>query len=483
MRPLRCCILAVVSGPNQATADKASIPEQLAESRTWASARGWPVTHEVVIPGHSRNYVYLDELVADCPEYGQLLRLIRADAIDLVIVRHYDRLFRTQELQSAIMAVCREHRVQVYSLNQPVEPQDPDTLKVKAIDKLVLAVHGFTAEAENEIRMERMRVGLQARVARGARGCTARRPYGYVFEGETMVPHPDEAPWVEHIFQRRAEGWPLLRIAKRLTALGVPTMRGAAEWSYPTVRDILSNKHYLGLTKWQGRTMPGQHEPLIDRALWDAAQHAAARQPRLASPRLRPLSRLCRCAFCGTTMIHVPPSRSRSGHVTLVCNAYLKSPAGARECRYRPWHAPEVEAYVMERVGAILSAPEAHMARREAQGADQVQAEIARLDGLLKAREAERERLVRAYRADVLEFEELEVATKEVKAAQRHLEQEREALAGRAAQAERIADELNQLQGTHLAALNVEALRAVYLKFIDRVLLGEVEDGPEIVWR
>lgn len=205
--------------------------------------------------------------------------------------------------------------------------------------------------------------------------------------------------------------------------------------------------------------------------------------PRLASPRLRPLSRLCRCAFCGATMIHVPPSRSRSGHVTLVCNAYLKASAGARECRYRPWHAPRVEQLVMDEMTRVISTPTAHLARREAQGAEQVQAEIARLDGLLKAREAERERLVRAYRADVLEFDELEAATKEVKAAQRHLEQEREALAGRAAQAERIAGELNQLQGTHLEALGVEALRAVYLKFIDRVLLGEVEDGPEIVWR
>ena len=78
----RACIVAAVSTPDQATDDKTSIPSQRKACGDVCQGRGWKVVGEVLIPGHSRDYHWLDEIIADCPEYGQLVRLVRSGQVD-----------------------------------------------------------------------------------------------------------------------------------------------------------------------------------------------------------------------------------------------------------------------------------------------------------------------------------------------------------------------------------------------------------------
>ncbi|NLT73160.1 MAG: recombinase family protein, partial [Chloroflexi bacterium] len=114
MPPLRAAIVAAVSDPKQAAADKASIPDQIKDSRRLCEVRDWTPAAEVIIPGHSRNYNWLHEIVRDCPEYGEMIDLIEAGAVDLIVCRDYDRLWRTDALRAQVTALCREHGVQVY---------------------------------------------------------------------------------------------------------------------------------------------------------------------------------------------------------------------------------------------------------------------------------------------------------------------------------------------------------------------------------
>jgi len=121
----RTIIWAAVSTPDQATDQKQSIPAQIEAARKTIQERGWyEVAEPLVVPGHSRYINWLDQAVAEIPQMKALIELAEADKIDLVVVRDWDRLARTDSLRVQISTRLREQGVQVYSLNQPVEPSE-----------------------------------------------------------------------------------------------------------------------------------------------------------------------------------------------------------------------------------------------------------------------------------------------------------------------------------------------------------------------
>lgn len=88
---------------------------------------------------------------------------------------------------------------------------------------------------------------------------------------------------------------------------------GATHFRKDTVEDILQNRFYLGETSYgrkvkgqQRQWMPGNHEPLIDRALFDQCQEVRAGRARrynmgpIQNKAFFPLSVLVYCAVCGT---------------------------------------------------------------------------------------------------------------------------------------------------------------------------------------
>ena len=163
-------------------------------------------------------------------------------------------------------------------------------------------------------------------------------PYGYertvIREGKrrvhTLAVKEDEAEIVRQIFRMYAGGSGATMICKHLNSLGVKTQKGA-QWTPPTIYDMLDNPVYIGLIKWQERktvkevrageivvrnprqksfrTFPGKHPAIIEESLWNAvADRRAARTiPRVnVTGELRnPLSGLMRCS-CGHYMIRKP---------------------------------------------------------------------------------------------------------------------------------------------------------------------------------
>jgi hypothetical protein len=65
-------------------------------------------------------------------------------------------------------------------------------------------------------------------------------PYGFVRDGDSLVPLAEEQAIVGRIQALRANGWPLRRIAGALNDDGIPTKQGG-RWFAQTVKDIVSN--------------------------------------------------------------------------------------------------------------------------------------------------------------------------------------------------------------------------------------------------
>ena len=158
-------------------------------------------------------------------------------------------------------------------------------------------------------------------------------PYGYdkdyIIDGRknrpTLKINESEAEAVQFIFDLYVnKNMGLQNIAHHLNALSIKTRKGSP-WNSATLRDILSNVHYIGKIKWNWRktvkavsegeifkTRPkskdyyifdGKHPAIISEELFERAQAKAGKNPRVKAGReLRnPLAGLVYC-HCGKAM-------------------------------------------------------------------------------------------------------------------------------------------------------------------------------------
>lgn len=158
-------------------------------------------------------------------------------------------------------------------------------------------------------------------------------PYGYdkakIKEGKrycyTLTPNKDEAPFVPMIFEMYASGVGTCRIAQKLDELGAPIRSGGKHWSPESIRNILTNEHYIGMVRWNHRKSvklvqdgevvsqrpraeeymlrKGKQVPLVDEELFQAVQEKIGSIPKnpKAHNLTNPLAGLFFCE-CGTAM-------------------------------------------------------------------------------------------------------------------------------------------------------------------------------------
>ncbi len=487
--PFRVLLVAGVSSKAQAADDKCSIPQQLADGRELCAGRGWPIVREIVVPGRSRYLVFLEDLLAKSPEFREILTVVRSGAVDLVVVRHKDRLFRTQELQQQLMAIFRRHKVQVYAFDKPHEPVPPDQLRVRAIDKFMDSVEGFRAEDEIETFLERAADNKRARILeRGLHGNWARPPYGYrsAGRGQALVQVPEQVALIRLMAQWRLQerlGWK--SIARRLNERGVPSP-GGRQWLPFAVRRILSNRFYWGDTWWRDARGHGIHQPIFAEEDWARLQAVEA-MLRGQHPREAPqyeLSGLCRCAICGATMTMHNDHRRWPA---LLCSRSRNGYDGRMrpEERHLNRHAErDVVDYLVARAQRELADPEAFAQARRAQLGTISATELAEIDHRIQQRTLERERWNIAYEQGAIGPDELKVRRQRLEAAIDALRADRQRLETRQALAASIDVEVRQLASKvrELHAMAPLERRQIWLQLLRCVWLQRGH-APRPEWR
>jgi hypothetical protein len=105
-------------------------------------------------------------------------------------------------------------------------------------------------------------------------------PLGYRAEDRKLVVD-SEAEIVRSIFRRYAELGSVRLLKDDLDARGIKSKSwtsasgrviGGKPFARGALYLILQNRTYLGEIVHNGRSHPGEHHPIIDQALWDAAQ-------------------------------------------------------------------------------------------------------------------------------------------------------------------------------------------------------------------
>lgn len=116
-------------------------------------------------------------------------------------------------------------------------------------DEFLLIIHAGLAQKERKTTSSRVKI-TQMIKAREGKTNVASPAFGYMLseDRQHLVINPETAPVYRLIVDKYLDGWGQLKICKYLIAKGIKTKRGSKVWSTNSIRTILTNPVYLGVT-------------------------------------------------------------------------------------------------------------------------------------------------------------------------------------------------------------------------------------------
>lgn len=344
--------------------------------------------------------------IAARPQMQQLLVDVEAGLWDGVLVMEIERLARGDTIDQGIMAQAfKDSGTKIITPNKTYDPNNE-------MDEEYFEFGLFMSRREYKTINRRLQRGKIASMNEG-KWTAWKVPYGYQRQklehekGFILVPDPDTAPVVKHIFQWFAQGYPddtgrtirigSVKIAEILNHSGIKSPSGKL-WESSLVRSILDNPVYYGMIRWKKRTSKkviengvqkrkftldineaqiyqGRHEPLIDQATFELCARIRKESPHNKCPRTfelkNPFAGLCYCGHCGHAMLR---HAYQDGSVQMICTY--------PECPTKGSYMDTVEQAVLEAMQDWLDHfnLEYQQAPQDTSGADALRLGIAAID-------------------------------------------------------------------------------------------------------
>lgn len=267
--------------------------EGVSPSSQLSKIRQYCTLHEMQLIDVYRDLDISGRSAANRPGLQEMLRRIDQGDVRYVVVYKLDRLARSVSDFHRLMERFERHGCDLVSVSQNIDTSSP-------VGRLLRNVLVDFAQFESEMIGERIRDNLAHVVESKGKWLGGSPPIGYRQTKEGLVIHDQEAELVRWIFEQYLAGSGTRAIAGMLNRRGIPTPSGGRVWRYSTVNWILSNPTYTGKAIWQKRVLPGNHEPIIDGATFEAVQRMMALN-NINSGRKhgeRILSGLLRCGIC-----------------------------------------------------------------------------------------------------------------------------------------------------------------------------------------
>jgi DNA invertase Pin-like site-specific DNA recombinase len=211
----------------------------------------------------------------DRPALQMLLGEVKARKVDIIVVYKVDRLTRSLADFAKLVELFDEHDVSFVSVTQSFNT-------TSSMGRLTLNVLLSFAQFEREVIGERVRDKIAASKRKGM-WVGGPVPLGYRSKDKNIEIVPEDAEFVRKIFSDylrlgsigaliaslHAEGF---KPRPRLQANG-PTIVGDRFTNGP-IAYLLNNRFYIGEIVYRGEIYQGQHEPIIDRALFEAVHQS-----------------------------------------------------------------------------------------------------------------------------------------------------------------------------------------------------------------
>ena len=207
------------------------------------------------------------------PALQKLLADVKERRIDIVVVYKVDRLTRSLTDFAKLVELFDEHGVSFVSVTQSLNT-------TSSMGRLTLNVLLSFAQFEREVTGERIRDKIAASKKKGiwVGGVV---PLGYEVKDRKLLVNEEEARIVRLIFERYLALGSLPALQRELRGRGIVTRRrnlssgqtiGGVHLTNGPLAYLLRNRVYLGEINHRDKTYPGEHQPIIEQALFDQVQ-------------------------------------------------------------------------------------------------------------------------------------------------------------------------------------------------------------------
>ncbi len=432
---MKVAIYARVSTEKQEKQE--TVQSQLEALRDYAKKSNYTVCGEYIDEGYS------GELL-DRPALDRLRDDAKKKLFDIVLVHSPDRFSRKFIYLGLVQEELKKSGVNIVFLNRPDSKDTPE-------DNLLNGVQGLIAEYEKAKILERTRRGKQHK-ARAGVIVTSIAPYGYRYiqkdksqnkDGYYEI-NPEEATVVSMIFDLFVNKQMSIRaIARELTRRGIATRKGK-HWRTSTLHRIIRNETYAGVTyynkhiameslkprkdngyrrrkncslhlrpreQWIPIQLPEQLR-LVDRETFDSTQKQLKRNSELSPRNVKYqylLKGLLQCGECNSPYLGTP------------CHSKLYYRCGNRhrtfplpkECKAPTLSAPILENLVWSTLSQAIQHPQIiiEQAKRlhfnEGKRRRDTEKELERVETALVNTQKEEDRLLDAYRSEIITQEQL----------------------------------------------------------------------------
>jgi site-specific DNA recombinase len=207
------------------------------------------------------------------PALQRLLSDIRERLIDVVVVYKVDRLTRSLADFAKMVEIFDAQGVSFVAVTQQFNT-------TTSMGRLTLNVLLSFAQFEREVTGERIRDKIAASKQKGM-WMGGFVPLGYNVRDRRIEIDEGEAESVRHIFRRYQELGCVRLLKEDLNCRGILSKRrisksgiesGGCSFSRGALYALLSNPIYVSEIRHKGVCHPGQHEAILDRAMWDRTQ-------------------------------------------------------------------------------------------------------------------------------------------------------------------------------------------------------------------
>ena len=260
-------------------------------------------------------------------DFMRMMKWCKQGKIDLILTKSVSRFARNTVDCLNYVRMLKAQGIAVYFEKENINSMDEST-------ELMLTMMGAFAQAESESISGNIQAGKRYAMQRGEATINYHNLYAYE-KGPDGKPRiiPEQAEVVKEIYAHYLQGDSLPMICRYLEAQHIPNIRGGTTWGHSAVRGILSNEKYVGDVLMQKTfrqdcishkairntgqrpmyLVQNNHEAIIDRKTYDAAQTELARRNALKgnTQKSTPSGRSCYtpkyalsdrviCGECGT---------------------------------------------------------------------------------------------------------------------------------------------------------------------------------------
>jgi len=207
------------------------------------------------------------------PALKRILADIEAHRIDTLVVYKVDRLTRSLGDFAKIVEIFDKRNVSFVSVTQQFNT-------TTSMGRLTLNMLLSFAQFEREVTGERIRDKIAASKKKGM-WMGGNVPLGYLVKDRKLLIDEAEANTVRHIYRRYAALGSVWALKEELDCDGIVSKARVDRYGRATggnsiargaLYTMLQNRIYRGRIVHKDKHYPGEHEAIVDEALWDEVQ-------------------------------------------------------------------------------------------------------------------------------------------------------------------------------------------------------------------